>query len=190
MKLSQFWEQPPNRLRRGDHPQVCCASIDLFEDLAVIALAVDWRYVHPCFLQTICASTVVLPVRADEPGGYAPDPSFPRFFFCRRRTPGPPPYCPLWKSMAYAHVRVERWPECRPDLALLRRDMRRQSPLLASPYFHPRYALRQMTSGSGVPDGITDVGRLSGDWAADSKGEQSYKTRRLTPARSPRLVSP
>lgn len=37
-------------------------------------------------------------------------------------------------------VRVERWSDFRPELTLLWRDMRRDNPALASPYFHPRFA--------------------------------------------------
>src|SRR5674476_1186040 len=31
-------------------------ALDLFEDLAVITLALDWRNVHDFYLQTVCAS--------------------------------------------------------------------------------------------------------------------------------------
>src|SRR6266481_8837607 len=43
-------------------------ALDLFEDLAVIALALDWRNFHDCYPSNgLRIDPVVLPMRADEP---------------------------------------------------------------------------------------------------------------------------
>src|SRR6516164_2027888 len=42
-------------------------ALNLFEDLAVIALVLDWRNVHGLYLQTVCASILICGFWPNDP---------------------------------------------------------------------------------------------------------------------------